>query len=172
MVQFITKASWGVTVRRVAELFMRPMPIFAMLVIPLVLTLPHLFPWLGARHPAAEPHKEARRSTRARPARRASPVEEARGSRRRSRRPCATCPSPTPSAMEKAEEGAERAIVEHKRFYLNKKFFLARLIALPPLWSWLAQRYFGWSTEQDKTQGAREHGVGAAFAPGGMMIFA
>ena len=54
LVQYITKSSWSVTVRRVAELLMRPMPIFAVLVIPLVLTIGQLFPWLGAKHPAAE----------------------------------------------------------------------------------------------------------------------
>ena len=54
LVQYITRASWSVTVRRVAELFMRTMPIFAVLVIPLVLTIGQLFPWLGAKHHVAE----------------------------------------------------------------------------------------------------------------------
>jgi hypothetical protein len=55
LVQYITKSSWSITVRRTAELLMRPMPLFAVLVIPLVLTIGHLFPWLGAKqHDAVE----------------------------------------------------------------------------------------------------------------------
>ena len=42
--------------------------------------------------------------------------------------------------------------IAHKRFYLNKRFFLGRLIFYLSVWYWLAQRYFRWSTEQDKTK--------------------
>jgi len=171
MVQFITKASWGVTVRRVAELFVRPMPVFALLVIPLVLTLPQLFPWLGARHPAAEPHREVAAehgpATHAEP----SPVEEARGDPTKEPAGLRDLPVHSNNQMEKAEEGAERAIVEHKGFYLNKKFFLGRLIAYLLLWSWLAQRFFGWSTEQDKTKAYQNTVSAQQFAPRGLMIF-
>jgi hypothetical protein len=173
MVQFIVKASWGVTVRRVAELFMRPMPIFAILVIPLVLMLPHLFPWLGARHPAAEPHSEvaaqhAGAAAHAEP----SPVEEARGDPSKEPAGFRDLPVPSNNKMEKAEEGAEHAIVEHKAFYLNKKFFLGRLIAYLLLWYWLAQRFFWWSTEQDKTKALSNTASAQKFAPIGLMIFA
>jgi len=173
MVQFITKAAWGVTVRRVAELFMRPMPIFAILVIPLVLMLPHLFPWLGARHPAAEPqHKEvaaehAGAASHAEP----SPVDEARGDPTKEPAGLRDLPVPNNNRMEKAEEGAEHEIVEHKAFYLNKKFFLGRLIAYLLLWSWLAQRFFGWSTEQDKTRALENTASAQKFAPVGLIIF-
>ena len=173
MVQFIVKASWGVTVRRVAELFMRPMPIFAILVIPLVLTLPHLFPWLGARHPAAEPHREAAAEhASAAPHGEPSPVEEARGDPSKEPAGFRDLPVPNSNKMEKAEEGAERSIVVHKDFYLNKKFFLGRLIAYLLLWSWLAQRFFGWSTEQDKTKALSNTASAQKFAPIGLMIFA
>ena len=63
LILYITKANWGITIRRVSELFFRPMPIFAILVIPLVLSLNQLFPWEGAKHthqtqraPVAETH--------------------------------------------------------------------------------------------------------------------
>ena len=48
LVLYITKAAWGVTVRRVAELFMRPMGVLIILVLPLVPMLSSLFPWMGA----------------------------------------------------------------------------------------------------------------------------
>jgi hypothetical protein len=172
MVQFITKASWGVTVRRVAELFMRPMPVFAILVIPLVLLMPHLFPWLGAKHPAADPQtRAAADSAGAAPHANPSPVEEARGNPAKEPAAMRDLPVPNTKRMERAEEGAEHDIVVHKAFFLNKKFFLARLIAYLLLWSWLAQRFFRWSTEQDK-DGALEHTIAAQkFAPVGLMIF-
>jgi hypothetical protein len=152
---------------------MRPMPIFAILVIPLVLMLPHLFPWLGARHPAAEPHSEvaaqhAGAAAHAEP----SPVEEARGDPSKEPAGFRDLPVPSNNKMEKAEEGAEHAIVEHKAFYLNKKFFLGRLIAYLLLWYWLAQRFFGWSTEQDKTKALSNTASAQKFAPIGLMIFA
>ena len=172
MVQFITKASWGVTVRRVAELFMRPMPIFAILVIPLVLLLPQLFPWQGARHPAADPQQPASAEHAAgAPKAETSPVEEARGDPAREPAAMRDLPVPNAKRMEVAEEGSEKKIVDHKRFYLEKRFFLGRLIAYLLLWSWLAQRFFGWSTEQDKTKALENTAAAQKFAPAGLMIF-
>jgi hypothetical protein len=174
MVQFITKASWGVTVRRVAELFMRPMAVFALMVIPLVLLLPQLFPWLGARHPAAAPHRDvaAEHAGTVSPQVEPSPVEEARGDPTKEPAGVRDLPVHSNKQMERAEEGAERAIMEHKGFYLNKKFFLARLIGYLLLWAWLAQRFFGWSTEQDKTKALQNTAAAQKFAPVGLMIFA
>ena len=170
MVLYVTKASWGVTVRRIAELFMRPMPIFAILVIPLVLLVPHIFPWLGAGH-EAEMSKETATATAgehapgAATAKPPSPIEEARGEPAREPAAMRDLPLQSPKRMEKAEEGAEQEIVEHKRFYLNKQFFLGRLIAYLLIWSWLAQRYFRWSTEQDKTKALENTVAAQSFAP-------
>jgi hypothetical protein len=175
MVQFITKASWGVTVRRTAELFMRPMHIFAILVIPLVLLLPHLFPWLGARHPAAEPRTEHTQEAAAdrpgAPHPDVSPVQEARGNPAKEPAAMRDLPVPNAKRMERAEEGAEQDIVRHKAFYLNKMFFLGRLIAYLLLWSWLARRFFGWSTDQDKTKALENTVAAQKFAPAGLVIF-
>jgi hypothetical protein len=154
------------------------------LAIPLVLVLPHLFPWLGAKHetveppvavsaehgaPAAHPTPaEHGAPSHAEP----SPVAEARGDQ--DKEPAAFRDMPLQGAkrMEKAEEGAEAKIVDHKRFYLNKYFFLGRLIAYLVLWYWLAQRFFGWSTEQDKTKALENTVAAQKFAAPGLMIFA
>jgi hypothetical protein len=172
MVQFVTKASWGVTVRRVAELLMRPMPIFAILVIPLVLSLPQLFPWLGAKHagameqkPAAAEHAGAPKSAEP------SPIEEARGNPKLEPQGLQDLPVHNTRQMEQAEEGAEAKIVDHKRFYLDKRFFLGRLIAYLLLWSWLAAKFFGWSTDQDKTKAMETTASAQRFAPAGLIIF-
>jgi hypothetical protein len=174
MVQFVVKANWGVTVRRVAELIMRPMHILAFLVIPLVLMLPQLFPWAGAKHPDAEAHKEvaAEHPERgARPPAEPSPIEEARGEQSMEPAAMKDLPVPSPRRLEKAEEGSEQKIVEHKRFYLNKQFFLGRLVVFLVLWYWLAQRFFQWSTDQDKTKALENTAAAQRFAPVGLVIF-
>jgi hypothetical protein len=174
MVQFVTKANWGVTVRRVAELFMRPMPVFAVLVIPLVLMLPQLFPFVGARHPAAEGHKDVageHAEHGPKSAAEPSPLEEARGEGAKEPAAMKELPVPSIRRLEKAEEASEQKIVEHKRFYLNKQFFLGRLVAYLLLWYWLAQRFFTWSTDQDKTKALENTAAAQRFAPVGLVIF-
>lgn len=174
MVLYVTKASWGVTVRRVAELFMRPMPIFALLVIPLVLLVPNLFPWLGGG-PQAEAHKEA--AAEHAPAAGAASAEpsvlqELRGDPNKEPAAMRDMPVPSPKRLEKAIEGSEEEIVQHKRFLLNKQFFLGRLIAYLLIWSWLAQKFFRWSTEQDKTKAIENTAAAQKFAPAGLVLFA
>ncbi len=172
MVLYVTKASWGVTVRRISELLMRPMPIFAILVIPLVLLLPQLFPWVGggAKHDA-EANKDVAAEHGPAAETPASPLEESRGKQALEPAAMRDLSVPNPKRLEKAEEGEEARIVAHKRFYLNKQFFLGRLIAYLLLWAWLAQRYFRWSTDQDKTKAIENTAAAQSFAPAGLMIF-
>jgi MFS family permease len=173
MVLYITKASWGITVRRVAELFMRPMPIFAILVIPLVLLLPQMFPWLGAKTHITEAQFPAATSAApASPEASEGPLAEARGDQNREPAALRDLPVAHPKQMEHAEEHEEHEVIEHKSFYLNKKFFLGRLIFYLLVWSWLAQKYFRWSTEQDKTKAAENTVAAQGFAPAGLMLFA
>lgn len=47
LLHHITAARWGVTVRRIAEAAMSTLPLFAILFVPLVFGLTHLFEWLG-----------------------------------------------------------------------------------------------------------------------------
>jgi hypothetical protein len=161
LVQYITKSSWSVTVRRVAELTMRPMPIFAVLVIPLVLTIGHLFPWLGAKH-AAPPENDTSSE---------SPIAEARGLESHEPAALRDLPVANVKRMEHAEERAEDSIIVHKHAYLNRQFFLVRLIAYLLIWTWLVQKYFRWSTDQDKTKALENTAAGQRFAPAGILLF-
>ncbi|MDP9148498.1 MAG: hypothetical protein M3O36_00940 [Myxococcota bacterium] len=166
IVLYVTKAAWGVTVRRVAELFMRPMALFAVLVIPLVLLIHLLFPWTGAAHA-----NEAGKVVASERSENASPLVEERGLPAREPAALRDLPVSNPKRMERAEEQAEMRIVEHKRFYLNRQFFLGRLIAYLLIWSWLAQRYFHWSTEQDKTKALENTVAAQRFAPPALILF-
>lgn len=161
LVQYITKSSWSVTVRRVAELLMRPMPIFAVLVIPLVLTIGQLFPWLGAKH-ATTPEADTSAE---------SPLAEERGMEAREPAAMRDMPLASVKRAARAEERGEDKIINHKHAYLNRQFFLVRLIGYLLVWTWLAQRYFRWSTDQDKTKALENTAAGQRFAPAGLMLF-
>ena len=168
MVQFVTKASWGVTVRRIAEMLMWPMPIFAILIIPLVLMLPQLFPWLGARHPATSPDVSGEHA--AKPDE--SPVQDARGDMAKEPAAYRDMPYSQPKRVEQAVENEEKKIVDHKRIFLRKDFFLIRLIGYLLIWAWLANKFFTWSTEQDKTKALENTAAAQRFAPAGLVLFA
>jgi hypothetical protein len=167
MVMYITKAVWGVTVRRVAEMFMRPMPIFAVLMIPLVLLLPHLFPWLGAKR--AEPMTMQGDATAEHA--KESPAPEARGDETKEPAAVRDLPYANAKRVEAAEKREERKIVDHKGIYLDKRFFLGRLIAYLLIWYWLSYRFFRWSTEQDKTKAIENTAAAQQFAPAGLVLF-
>lgn len=156
----LTKAAWGITVRRIAELFVRPMWIFALLVIPLIFTIGHLFPWLGAQS-----HEDAS-------AEQAEPLAQARGDSEREPAGLRDLPVARASRMDAAEKKAEEHVVDHKRAYLNRTFFLARLVGYLILWNWLAQRYFSWSTEQDASKALENTAAAQRFSPAAMILFA
>jgi hypothetical protein len=165
LVLYMTKAAWGVTVRRVAELFMRPMGTIIVLVLPLVPMLPHLFPWMGANHEKTDVSAEVVEQKE-------SPIAEARGLPEREPAAMRDLPVPDSKRLAAAEEGVDTKIVEHKRFFLNQRFFLARLCLYLGIWSWLAYRYFHWSSEQDETKSLANTAAAQRFTPVAMILFA
>ena len=183
LVLYQVKASWGVTVRRVAELFMRPFGLYLIvLAIPLVFLLPDLFPWMGTKHAQADAsaevaghhpgqHEKGAHEQGAHEAT-ASPLAESRGLGEREPVGLRDLPAFDAKRMEHAEEGAEGKIVLHKRFFLNPKFFLLRLIVYLAVWSWLSFRYFRWSSEQDETKSAANTAAAQRFAPAALILFA
>jgi hypothetical protein len=171
LVLYMTKAAWGVTVRRIAELFMRPMGVLVLLVIPLVPMVSQLFPWAGAKNAEAEASAEVS----AEPGSahdKVSPLAEARGIA--AREPLAMREQPLADAkrMQAAEEASETKIVAHKRFFLSRQFFLGRLFLYAVVWCWLAYRYFQWSNEQDTSKALANTAAAQRFAPVALILFA
>ncbi|MGH7270214.1 MAG: hypothetical protein ACREJ3_07255, partial [Polyangiaceae bacterium] len=167
VVHYAVKAAWSVTVRRVAELFMRPMPIFAVLAIPLVLTIGHLFPWLGAKHVTTESMVDP--SAVQAPS--DDPLAEMRGYEEREPVAMRDLPARSTARMARAAEHAEALIIKHKSPYMNKRLFLIRLIAYLIIWSWIVHRYFGWSTAQDQDKALENTAAGQRFAPVALILF-
>ena len=157
LVLYVTKAAWGVTVRRVAELFIRPMAVFAVLAIPLVFSMNSLFPWLGTKQEVSQTAEP--------------PLAKARGDADREPAGLRDLPVANASRMANAEEAAEGSIVEHKSFYLNRRFVLFRLLGYLGIWSWLAHRYFQWSSEQDATRNVENTAAAQRFAPPALILF-
>lgn len=172
LVLYLTKASWGVTVRRIAELFMRPILVFVVLAFPLVCMLPQLFPWVQAKPARVEasaqagmPHPEPFQKAE-------SPLADARGVASREPAAMRDLPVGEPKAMERAEESVDTKIVAHKRAFLNVWFFLGRLVFYLAVWFWLTRRYFRWSNTQDQSRAHANTAAAQRFAPVAMMLFA
>jgi hypothetical protein len=133
--------------------------------------VPQLFPWMGARPVRAE----AAASVEHRPGvapESSSPVAEARGLPEREPAALRDLPLPDPKRLGQAEEAAEAKIVAHKRFFLNQRFFLARLCLYLVIWSWLSYRYFRWSSDQDETKAVANTAAAQRFSPIAMILFA
>jgi hypothetical protein len=177
LVLYVTKAGWGVTVRRIAEIFMRPIIVFVVLAVPLVLMMPRLFPWIDAgagHHEAAhvETPAEGGDHAGAQTEKKESPLAESRGMGEREPVALRDLPVAETKSMETAEEGAEAKIVAHKRPFLNVWFFLARLVLYMAIWVWLTHRYFNWSSTQDRTKAHALTAAAQDFAPVALMLFA
>jgi hypothetical protein len=168
LVLYVTKAAWGVTVRRIAELFMRPMGVLVILAVPLVFMVHELFPWSGARHGPGEVVTEHRAGA----PEEAAPLAEERGHPEREPVAMRDPPVADPKQMVQAEERVEVKVVSHKSFYLNQRFFLARLLVYAVVWCWLAYRYFQWSSDQDKSKATANTAAAQRFAPIGLILFA
>jgi hypothetical protein len=191
IVLYFTKAGWGITVRRVAEFFMQAMPVMMLLVVPVILTMGHLFPWLpehaaivhkteSAQHAEHDAAGEASGAPRAAPGRgqnqgeHGAPTEiaEAHGDPAKEPWAFAHATPPNLARAEQAHEAEEKRILDGKRPYLNKTFFLVRMALYVILWGWLAQKYFRWSTDQDKTKAVEATAAAQRFSPIATMIFA
>jgi hypothetical protein len=166
MVLYVTKAAWAVSVRRIAEFFVRPMGVLVLLVLPLVFLVPRLFPWAGAKPASGEVSGEHAA------AHAESPIAEARGLAEREPAGLRDMPVPDAKRLEQAEERIDTKIVQHKRFYLNPRFFLARLFLYAVIWCWLAFKYFQWSSDQDETKSLENTAAAQRFAPVGIILFA
>jgi hypothetical protein len=190
LILYVSKASWGVTVRRVAELFARPMAMFALLVIPLIAYPPihtggacssteacptgaacvdghcaghfdplvRLFPWARPASEASEAGEES--------------LAEARGIEAREPTALREMPYVNAQQVEGAGRVAEALVVEHKRFYLSRPFFLTRLVAYLLIWWLITYFYFGWSVDQDASKAPRATALAQRYTPLAIILFA
>lgn len=158
LVQHLTSAHWSVTVRRSSELLMAGLPIFALLVLPLLADLDHLYPWATGRH--AEPTMQAGAFGNAADEGSLEPAALAHAN------------EASVEVIGKARAASEARVLAGKTPYLNKPFFRARAVIYLLLWSLFSRKLFQLSTTQDAT-GAHANTVAAQrLAPIGAVVFA
>ncbi len=160
MLLHLTSAGWGVTTRRTAEFFVAGVPILALLFLPVIPVMQHLYPWY--QHEVNQESFSLLSASKA-GAQEASPSTEAHGK-----------PSDhhaaTQSATKSHEDGvaqghhdgghdpahmAHEAIVKKKHTYLNKPFFLLRMLLYFAVWAFLAVRLVSLSMGQDDSKDLR-----------------
>lgn len=153
LIQHLTSAGWSVTVRRTAEFFALGVVALVPLFAPVLMTMDHLFPWLGdptheAGHASGSSHSTLDLSL-IKPAyanEHADPPATPHGAATADGAHAAHGPMGDPHEL------TERKIIEKKRPYLNQTFFLIRVAIYFSVWVLLAVRLFGHSTAQDKSK--------------------
>ena len=147
LIQYLTKAGWSVTVRRTAEFFMGGLWVFVILVIPIALMMGRLFPWLEDGQAAQQTEQTAAEAKK-----QPSPESTSKADDDDIRKqPFAQHRDPVPTAFDQAREAAidgkreeaEAKILAGKKPYLNKTFFLVRLLGYVALWAFISRMLSG-----------------------------
>jgi hypothetical protein len=188
IVERLTSANWSVSTRRLAEFFASGFPALAALFIPVVLCMGTLFPWLHEGHgdkaaehetssleignpllgvahaqgqpPAPAPHPATPRRVDGRP-------------------PAPRPPHPADATKREAHTGVDEAALEaneaetqaKKAGYLNRGFFLGRVVVYFAVWILMAFRFFKLSTDQDSTKDPKLTLRAKSFAPVSTVLF-
>ncbi len=193
LVQRLTSAGWSVTVRRTAEFFSYGILALIPLFIPVLMSMGHLFPWLGEHHGAAEKHgaialiKDAHAEEHA-PAPHApsSPDDHAAVPAHGAAPAGHTAPTSARGAGEAhaghaghAEHAQHEAhaliqseVMAKKSAYLNRNFFYIRAFLYFLIWGVLATRLLGYSAAQDTSRDPKLTLRAQAFAPPATFLFA
>jgi hypothetical protein len=189
LVERLTGAYWSVVVRRTAEFFMSGLPVFAVLFIPIIFVMGHLFPWL-AHHSGGEHGAPAEHAALAIiPEAHAQPAEHGGAAGHADHAGAAANPAEghgSPSHATPAAAGGHEAVhggsadpheleeeelLEKKSPYLNKTAFLIRALVYFILWTWVSLRFFGLSTSQDTSKDPKLTLAAQRFAPAATPIF-
>ena len=192
LIQRLTSAGWSVTVRRTAEFFSYGILALIPLFIPVLMSMGHLFPWLGehTEHGTADTapavHGSLTLITPAYAQEHAVPAVPA-GDHGEALKPrVAAAHEGDPSAGDSAHGGlAAREHAQHeahalvhtellakKSAYLNKNFFYLRACLYFLIWTVLAVRLFGYSAAQDISKDPQLTVRAQAFAPPATFLFA
>ena len=193
LIQRLTSAGWSVTVRRTAELFGYGVLALIPLFIPVILTMGHLFPWIGEGHDAkahdsgaehgsisliTPAYAQAGHGAPAAPAAEHGAAQPVAGHAAvpAMGEPAAQAHGNAPDAREHAEHQAHAQIhdglMAKKSGWLNKNFFYVRALLYFLIWSFLALRLLGYSVAQDTSKDPQLTVRAQAFAPGAMFLFA
>ncbi|MDP7061423.1 MAG: hypothetical protein QF489_00630 [Planctomycetota bacterium] len=137
IVQHLVNAHWSVSVRRLSELTMANIPLFAIFALPLLVPAfsddVEVWKWasMGHGHEAAADHG----------------ATDAAGDQAHAG------PAEAHDLATQLEHEEHEHFVAAKEPYLNRTFFIIRLIAYFLLWMWMARFFFKKSVDQDTAEG-------------------
>ena len=179
-IQFLTVASWSVTVRRTAEFFAAGVPVFAVLFIPLALpaTVGTLYEWHGhaADHGAEEQHGEEHGADAHGSADSLLGVSVAQAQPARPEEVHGETEFGIADAHEEAAHTPQHALhaelLEHKHGWLNYDFWLIRALVYLAIWIFLGVWLFRSSVTQDRTKDFAITRRLQKWSPGVLALFA
>jgi hypothetical protein len=166
LIQHLTGAGWSVTVRRASEFFVGGMVIVPLLALPNLLSLDRLYPWWQHGHGQDVAHAQERHEAdppRAPLGRRATTAHPAHGEDASA---AAHGDHHTPQHAQHA------GIILKKLPYLNSIFFFIRAVLYLLAWLWIGERFFRYSTAQDRTGDPAWTVRLQRFAPPAAFVFA
>ncbi|MCB9708381.1 MAG: quinol:cytochrome C oxidoreductase [Myxococcales bacterium] len=152
LILHLTSAGWGVSTRRTAEFFCTGVPVLALLFLPILAVLQHLYPWYGHDVPQTKVSFNATLRGHA---------EEQPGSigEQHAVHPLSAPQTANGAAIRHTSGGghhaahlAHEAVVQKKHAYLNQPFFLIRALLYFAVWIFLAWRVVSLSLKQDETK--------------------
>jgi hypothetical protein len=151
LVQHLTSAGWSATVRRGSEFLMCGLPVFLILVVPVLLCTHNLYPWDGS--PREIEPAQAGAFANAMDEGNLEPAALAAANR-----------SVAPE-LARARDANDARVIAGRKAYMNRPFFALRALVFLALWSVIGLRLFRWSTRQDEDKRV-EHTLRAKrFAP-------
>ncbi|MGB0684902.1 MAG: hypothetical protein ACPGQD_01735 [Planctomycetota bacterium] len=146
IIQHLVNAHWSVTVRRLAEVTMSVVPTVCLLGLPLLYPLLSeditIWRWAEGHHEVG--HGEAHGAEDAGHAEEGHGAEAAKEDHG---------DESEEAYAEHLEHGLHQRLVDHKLPYLNKNFFVGRLLGYFVLWFLLSRFFFRKSVEQDTADG-------------------
>jgi hypothetical protein len=185
LIQHLTSAGWSVTVRRTSEFFGRGIFIFALLFVPVWLSMGHLFPWFhGSVSGHEAPHAEVKAVAAAHEVDPGSPSGSPSGSPEATQKKILNVEGRHDDAESHAAAGTHEAqrgdpdelieerVIRGKSPYLNVGFFTGRAIFYFIVWAFLGLKLFRFSTKQDESRDPKLTVSAQRFSPPAMIFFA
>jgi len=162
LLQYLSNAAWSVSIRRTTEFLHWPMALFALLFVPVLLSMDQLYPWAshtehGAEHGAAAEgehgaaHGESKGGEHSGDAHEASAIE---------------------GYNQEAEHLAHAEVLKAKEPYLNRNFFYLRAALYFLAWILISRKLFTNSVRQDESGDPALTVSSHRVAPVAMILFA
>ncbi len=176
LIQHLTSAGWSVTVRRTSEFFGRGIFVFALLFVPVWLSMGHLFPWFhGSASGHEAPHAEVKSVGAGHEIDPGSP--EARQKKilnvedRHDDAESHAAAGTHEARRGDPDELIEERVIRGKSPYLNVGFFTGRAIFYFIVWAFLGLKLFQFSTKQDVSRDPKLTVSVQRFSPPAMIFF-